>query len=176
MPREATQADVARRAGVDRSTVSKILSGYPSDVFDPKTRAKVEAIAEKLGYHLPTRRRIRDPRVPAGLPAQLVVRRCADGAHWASGTGWLVNLSRTGALVTDLVLDPPHLPLTPFEIEVLFRLSPGDPPITLKSRALRLAAENPPKLGLGIRFDTPPRVAQQAVEEWVSRAQNRPAK
>lgn len=163
----ATQADVARRAGVDRSTVSKILSGYPDDVFDPKTRAKVEAIASRLGYRLPPRRRIRAPRFPAGLPAQIVVRRCADGAHFASGTGWLMNLSRTGALLTELVLDPPHLPTSPFEIEVLFRFGPGDSPISLKSRALRIQSDRATSLGLGVKFDAPSKPAQQAIEDWI---------
>lgn len=44
-----TSADVARRAGVSRSTVSYVLNGH-GDRFSPETRKAVEDAVEYLGY------------------------------------------------------------------------------------------------------------------------------
>lgn len=47
-PSRATIHDVARRAGVSTSTVSRSLSGEPR--VSEKTRARIRAIADELGY------------------------------------------------------------------------------------------------------------------------------
>ncbi len=47
--RPATSADVARRAGVSRSTVSNILNGNDAR-FSPETRQKVQDAAKELDY------------------------------------------------------------------------------------------------------------------------------
>lgn len=48
-PRPATAVDVAKRAGLSRSTVSQILNGY-GDRFLDDTRERVEAAAAELNY------------------------------------------------------------------------------------------------------------------------------
>ena len=45
-----TIEDVAAAAGVSRSTASRALSGHPS--VHPETRARVQAVAEKMDYHV----------------------------------------------------------------------------------------------------------------------------
>lgn len=45
-----TSADVARRAGVSRATVSYVLNEVPSQTFSEPTRARVRAAAAALGY------------------------------------------------------------------------------------------------------------------------------
>ncbi len=45
-----TIEDVAAAAGVSRSTASRALSGHPS--VHPDTRARVQAVAEKMDYHV----------------------------------------------------------------------------------------------------------------------------
>lgn len=45
----ATSADVAKKAGVSRSTVSQILNGR-GDYFAPETRQRVEQAVAELGY------------------------------------------------------------------------------------------------------------------------------
>ena len=48
--RRATTADVARRAGVSRSTVSYVLNDTPGQQISSTTRARVLAAASELGY------------------------------------------------------------------------------------------------------------------------------
>ncbi|WP_155116328.1 LacI family DNA-binding transcriptional regulator, partial [Paenibacillus larvae] len=44
-----TIIDVAKKAGVSPSTVSRVLSGYPR--ISPKTAQRVREVIEELGYH-----------------------------------------------------------------------------------------------------------------------------
>lgn len=48
----ATSADVARRAGVSRTTVSFVLNDRPDASIAEETRRRVLAAAEELGYHV----------------------------------------------------------------------------------------------------------------------------
>ena len=48
--RRVTTHDIAREAGVARTTVSHILNNRPGIVISPKTRERVLAVAQKLGY------------------------------------------------------------------------------------------------------------------------------
>ena len=51
-----TQIQIARRANVDRSTVSKIINGYQLDQFSLPVIEKVKAAALELGYKLNKRK------------------------------------------------------------------------------------------------------------------------
>jgi DNA-binding LacI/PurR family transcriptional regulator len=48
--RSPTSADVARRAGVSRATVSYVLNDLPDSRISEETRARVRAAADELGY------------------------------------------------------------------------------------------------------------------------------
>ncbi|MBV9298701.1 MAG: LacI family DNA-binding transcriptional regulator [Verrucomicrobia bacterium] len=50
MMRRVTTHDIAREAGVARTTVSHILNNRPGIIISPKTRERVLTIARKLGY------------------------------------------------------------------------------------------------------------------------------
>ena len=50
-PRQATQFDVAKAAGVSRSTVSLILNGRDRGRIPPQTRERVLAAMRELNYH-----------------------------------------------------------------------------------------------------------------------------
>ena len=52
-PRAVTSIDVAERAGVSQSTVSRALSG--SETITEATRRRVERAAEELGYQVNAR-------------------------------------------------------------------------------------------------------------------------
>jgi len=48
--RNTTLSDIARKAGVSKSLVSKALSGKPGSRVSPKTRSRIVKIAERLSY------------------------------------------------------------------------------------------------------------------------------
>jgi DNA-binding LacI/PurR family transcriptional regulator len=50
MTRRVTTYDIAREAGVSRTTVSHILNNHPGITISPKTRERVLATARTLGY------------------------------------------------------------------------------------------------------------------------------
>src|SRR5262245_36125594 len=50
MTRRVTTHDIAREAGVSRTTVSHILNNHPGIIISPKTRERVLATARRLGY------------------------------------------------------------------------------------------------------------------------------
>jgi DNA-binding LacI/PurR family transcriptional regulator len=50
MKRRVTTYDIAREAGVSRTTVSHVLNNHPGVVLNPKTRERVLATVRKLGY------------------------------------------------------------------------------------------------------------------------------
>jgi DNA-binding LacI/PurR family transcriptional regulator len=50
MAQPVTTNDIAREAGVSRTTVSHVLNNHPRIVLSPKTRKRVLATARKLGY------------------------------------------------------------------------------------------------------------------------------
>ena len=50
MTRQVTTHDIAREAGVSRTTVSHILNNHPKIVISPQTRERVLATARRLGY------------------------------------------------------------------------------------------------------------------------------
>lgn len=47
---KVTQTDIARESGVDRTTVSKILSGYQLEQFSTTIVKRVQSTAKELGY------------------------------------------------------------------------------------------------------------------------------
>lgn len=104
----ATIADVAREAGVSRTTVSHALSGKGR--VDPATRAHVREVATSLGYHpSPRAQRLRRGRsgvvaIMTALPPEIV------GEH--SEMGFLLDMAMPAARAllehgVSLVLVPP---------------------------------------------------------------------
>jgi LacI family transcriptional regulator/LacI family repressor for deo operon, udp, cdd, tsx, nupC, and nupG len=78
--KKVTQKDVARRVGVDRSTVSLVLSNHPS--IPPVTRDAVLAACRDLGYE------------PDPFLSQLAAYRSQNrSATYRGVLAWLVNVS-----------------------------------------------------------------------------------
>ncbi|MBX7496902.1 LacI family DNA-binding transcriptional regulator [Qipengyuania sp. 6B39] len=76
-PRRVTSIDVAERAGVSQSTVSRALSG--SETITEATRRRVEQAAAELGYHVNARAAgLR--RGETGTIAIVVIGRAGQGA------------------------------------------------------------------------------------------------
>jgi transcriptional regulator with XRE-family HTH domain len=57
---KVTQSDIAKRVGLDVSSVNKILNFVEGPVFKNETRAQVLSVAKELGYDFnrPTRSRL----------------------------------------------------------------------------------------------------------------------
>lgn len=98
--RPATSSDVARVAGVSRTTVSHILNGHRPDRFPTRTRDRVLAAAEQLEYR------------PSRAGRSLVTGRSDTVLVLAPGTTWGKNLqdavealsAATAQLGTDVVV------------------------------------------------------------------------
>ncbi len=118
MRRKVSQIDIARKIGLDRSTVSKILNRDPNYVAHPKTKQRVFAVAERLGYDFA---KIRRPfrrqygRVQIDTPAKLAVM-LEKGEVFDEGTCVVRNISVGGALLTGIKLRKMVLPLANFTI------------------------------------------------------------
>ncbi|MBI3097991.1 MAG: helix-turn-helix domain-containing protein [Planctomycetes bacterium] len=122
----ATQFDIARKLGVDRTTVSKILTCYPGSHFPAELRAKVFATAKALGYN-PGRvlRRRRAERVDVEWPVNIEIETENGAKTTTPGRAVIRNVSRTGALVGEVTLeDGGGLPTTTFNIHCI--LEPGE--------------------------------------------------
>lgn len=77
-PHRVTQGDVARRVGLDRSTVSMALRNHPN--IPPRTRERIVRAAEKLGY------------VPDPMLAALAAYRSQKRQAAFRGTlAWLID-------------------------------------------------------------------------------------
>lgn len=92
MERRITQKDIAKKAGVDGSTVSLALSGHPR--IPGATRARIEAVAEELGYRP-------DPALATIAAARWKGRRDARGTTLA----FLADDLKTAEIELKLYLD-----------------------------------------------------------------------
>lgn len=115
-----TQLDVARRAGVDVSTVNRILHRKSGPRFREQTVSKVLRTAQKLRYPLAT---LKHPHRRAG-GRQQVTLHCeltvyADGLGvFDRGRAVVTELSPGGARIENLRMPKNTLPLTPSVIGI----------------------------------------------------------
>jgi len=121
---KTTQEDIARKLGIDRTTVSKVLNNAPGTYVGERTRVRIFDIARKLGYNFSrlrhTHRRNADRRI-VQIPAQVQIVLW-DGTVYASGEAALVNLSADGAMVADIQIKPPSIPIKPCYMTLDFTL------------------------------------------------------
>ena len=134
-----TQRDIARRLGLDVSTVNKILRNAPGPAFSKDASHKVWEMAETLGYDLERLRHQHHrgyERVYGSRPVTVVLYR-KDGSVMDKGTSILVELSRSGAR-----LDRVHLSfeLVPFEESGIGIRFPDGKPEELRGRLARVIA------------------------------------
>lgn len=115
----ATQSEIARRCGVDVSTVSKILNRRAGSLFKASTVKSVFKAARELGYDLgrlkhPHRRL--QPRKAMDLPLELSIY-LADGTLFDRGRAVMRDVSLSGALLSGFILTEKRgIPLEPHTI------------------------------------------------------------
>jgi transcriptional regulator with XRE-family HTH domain len=148
----ATQTEIARRVGLDVSTVNKILNRRSGPVFKQTTVAKVFRVAKQLGYNLDgikrTHRRSHERRT-ANFPAKLALYG-KDGSRFDEGACTVSDIAVCGASLVDVKLPKGKLPVEPFTIR-LEMTGKRDEPIEVRGRVVRLRHDGK-SLRLGIAF------------------------
>jgi len=122
-----TQLDIARRVGLDVSSVNKILNRRPGPVFRKDTIKQVFKIARELGYdfgRLKYHHKRGSARRPMAVPLELSIYN-ADGTLFDKGAAIVKDVSLSGALLTAVVLPQQSIPLRPHTIGI--RMLDGAP-------------------------------------------------
>lgn len=146
-----TQADIARHAGVDLSTVNRILNRRGAHTFREQTVRRVLDVAGRLGFNLGRLRyfhRRRASRLPVSMNCELHVYR-DDGTQYDHGKCSISDLSQFGALVSGVALGRESLPTG----EVTILLLTLDGPLQgLELRARIVRYQRKESAGYGVEF------------------------
>jgi transcriptional regulator with XRE-family HTH domain len=113
-----TQVEIARRVGLDVSSVNKILNRRQGPVFRKETIRKVFRAARDLGYdfgRLKFQHRRRFPRRKVAIGAELLVYQ-KDGSLYDQGVATIRDISLCGARVSDVTLPLGSLPVESFRV------------------------------------------------------------
>jgi transcriptional regulator with XRE-family HTH domain len=113
-----TQVEIARRIGIDVSSVNKILNRRQGPVFRKETVQKVFRIAREMGYdfgRLKFQHRRRHPRREISVGAEISIYH-RDGSLYDQGVATIRDISLCGARVTDVTLPLGSLPVEPFSV------------------------------------------------------------
>ncbi len=115
-----TQGEIARRLGLDVSSVNKILNKRAGPVFRKETIRKVFKVARELGYdfgRLKYTHRRKFERHEVAVGAEIVILT-KDGAVYDQGVATIRDISQGGARVTDLATPLGSLPIEPFTVQL----------------------------------------------------------
>ena len=163
-----TQSQIARRVGLDVSSVNKILNRRKGPVFKRETVKEVFKVARELGYDLTKlkhQHRRAHPRKHSELPLELSIY-LADGTLFDRGHAVLRDVSLSGALLSGVILtEQKGIPLQPHTIGI--RLLDGAlKDFEIRSRPVRfLQREN--AIHLAVEFDKVEDVALKQLRKIV---------
>ena len=124
---KVTQADIAERVGVDRTSVNKVLNRYPRHNISPETAANIWKVARELGYDFkkirrdPERRKY--PRRPVDMNVDVEIL-LEDDTVYDTGTGVVRDLSLSGVRLCDLDTSKRSLPVDNFRCKVFIKEPP----------------------------------------------------
>ena len=115
-----TQGEIARRLGLDVSSVNKILNKRAGPVFRKDTIKKVFKTARELGYDFGRlkythRRQYERREVAIGAEVVIVTK---DGTVYDQGIATIRDISLGGARVADLATPMGALPTEPFSLTI----------------------------------------------------------
>lgn len=146
-----TQVEIARRVGLDVSSVNKILNRRQGPVFRRETIKKVFKFAREMGYDfnkLKYTHRRRHPRTEVSIGAEFYIYS-RDGSLYDQGVATIRDLSLSGARITDVALPLGNLPTEPFTVAIRPMLKPLDD-VEIPGRVVRLLTNG--SLSYGIEF------------------------
>ncbi len=113
-----TQVEIARRVGLDVSSVNKILNRRKGPVFRKETVRKVFKVARDLGYdftRLKFHHRRRHSRRAISVGAEIYIYH-HDGSLYDQGVATIRDISLGGARISDVTLPLGTLPVEPFSV------------------------------------------------------------
>ena len=134
-----TQVEIARRVGLDVSSVNKILNRRQGPVFRKETVKKVFKIARQLGYdfgRLKYQHRRRSVRKPVSIGAELYIY-AKDGSLYDQSVATIRDLSICGARISDVTLPTSSFPVEPFSVAIRPMQKPVDD-LELSGRIVRM--------------------------------------
>ncbi|MCI0341588.1 MAG: PilZ domain-containing protein [Planctomycetales bacterium] len=150
MPKKGiSHDDIARRLGLARSTVTKILNQLPTNRASAETVQKVFQLAKELGYDFHRLRNIhrrRDERRQCRIAARLELLQ-SGGKVAGTGTAVVHDISLHGAQLQQVTMDGKGLPVTPF----LLRLTLSEAPLADlvgTGEVVRFSSREPVKFGI----------------------------
>lgn len=146
-----TQVEIARRVGLDVSSVNKILNRRPGPVFRKDTIKKVFKVARELGYdfgRLKYQHRRRHPRREVALGAELSIYG-KDGRLYDQGVATIRDISLCGARISDVTLPLGSIPVEPFTIGLRPMQKPVDD-LELQGHIVRIHANG--AVSFGVQF------------------------
>ncbi len=146
-----TQVEIARRVGLDVSSVNKILNRRSGPVFRKETIRKVFKVARDLGYdfnRIKFHHRRRHGRKEVAIGAEFRVFK-ADGSLHDQGRATIRDLSLSGAKVDGLELPTGTLPVGAFAVS-LRPLERSFEELVLSGRVVRMDVES--GMAYGIAF------------------------
>ena len=144
-----TQVEIARRVGLDVSSVNKILNKRQGPVFRKETIRKVFKIAKDMGYdfgRLKYAHRRRFPRRDISIGVELYVYH-KDGSLYDQGVATVRDISLGGAKISDVTLPTGALPVTPFSVGIRPMEKPADD-IEIQGQIVRLNANGSATFGV----------------------------
>ena len=144
-----TQVEIARRVGLDVSSVNKILNKRQGPVFRKETIRKVFKIARDMGYdfgRLKYAHRRRFPRKELSIGVEIYVYH-KDGSLYDQGVATVRDISLGGARISDVALPTGALPVTPFSVGIRPMQKPVDD-IELQGQIVRLNANGSTSFGV----------------------------
>jgi hypothetical protein len=162
-----TQVEIARRLGLDVSTVNKILHRVPGLKWREETVKAVFDTAGELGYNyerLKFRHRRAHPRYRVNLPAEVEIEVNGSGVQ-DRGTATIQDLSLGGARISQLNLEGGFLPIKPFVI-VLRAQVEGKKKEEFRTRLVRVVVNG--KVDYCVKFDEANASVVKAVKRLLS--------
>jgi transcriptional regulator with XRE-family HTH domain len=147
-----TQVEIARRVGLDVSSVNKILNRRQGPVFRKDTIKRVFRVAKELGYdfgRLKYQHRRRHPRKEMSVGAELCIYH-KDGTVYDQGVATIRDLSLCGARISDVTLPLGTLPVEPFTVGIRPMQKPADD-IEIPGMIVRYHMNGAPSYGVEFR-------------------------
>lgn len=164
-----TQEAIAKKVGLDRSTVSKILNGRASDFVSHKTVERVLDAARGLGYDFTRLRHTHSrqfERADMSLTSEFDII-LTNGEIFDSGKAIVRNISEGSALITNVASSKSSLPMEPFSISLIItggRLKG----VSVLGKVTRLEMKD--KLDLALKFVEVSPVSAKKLQDFMEEA------